>query len=342
VPRLTDATIRSQAPNTILWDSDLRGFGCRAGKSSKTFVVLVASGRRHKLGRYPTLSLAQARQKAKDKLAEIQLGADHRTIAFKELQARFLADRLGNVRDRTYESYTWLLGRIQLKGNAADITTRQITEATTDLAPSVKHHILAVLKMVFRYGIQNGLVKQNPAEHMTVRKSKSRSRVLTDDELKKVWHVCPGTAFGTVVKLLILTGQRRSEIEHISLDGDLATIPREYVKNDRPHTFPVGKTVQQLLAEPRTWGGWSKSKSDLDKASGVTNWTLHDLRRTFVTNMARIGTPLPVIERYINHVSGSFGGVVGVYQRHDYMDEMRDAAHRYEAHLQTLLTTPPT
>jgi integrase len=85
------------------------------------------------------------------------------------------------------------------------------------------------------------------------------------------------------------------------------------------------------------FNGWSKSKAALDKLSGVTGWTLHDLRRTYATNMARLGVQLPVIERLLNHVSGSFAGVVGIYQHHSFMPEMRNAVERYEQWLAALI-----
>jgi integrase len=85
------------------------------------------------------------------------------------------------------------------------------------------------------------------------------------------------------------------------------------------------------------FNGWSKAKAQLDQLSGVHNWTLHDLRRSYATNMARLGVPLHVIERLLNHVSGSFGGIVSVYRKHQYMDEMREAVHKYENWLKNLL-----
>jgi integrase len=96
------------------------------------------------------------------------------------------------------------------------------------------------------------------------------------------------------VRLLLLTGQRRGEIAHISLEGDEATIPGEYTKNGRPHFFPVGALSQDLLAKPRIWGGWGKSKARLELACGVKNWSIHDLRRTFSTFHAELGTPAHV------------------------------------------------
>jgi integrase len=85
------------------------------------------------------------------------------------------------------------------------------------------------------------------------------------------------------------------------------------------------------------FSGWSTSKAALDKLSGVSGWTLHDLRRTFATNLAALGTPIHVTERLLNHVSGTQSGIVAVYQRHSYMPEMRKAVEAWERHLCALL-----
>ncbi len=75
--------------------------------------------------------------------------------------------------------------------------------------------------------------------------------------------------------------------------------------------------------------GWSKAKATLDAASGVADWRLHDIRRTVASGMAALGIALPVVEKILNHTSGSFGGVAGVYQRHDFAGEKRDALDKW-------------
>jgi integrase len=79
--------------------------------------------------------------------------------------------------------------------------------------------------------------------------------------------------------------------------------------------------------------GWSKAKAAFDRDCGVTGWTLHDLRRTFATNLQRLGVQLEVTENLLNHVSGTRAGIVGVYQRHLWADEKREAICRFEAYL---------
>jgi integrase len=185
----------------------------------------------------------------------------------------------------------------------------------------------------------------------------ARERVLTDHELVKVWNAAAeiGYPFGTIVQLLILTGQRRGEIANLRWDwinGDLITLPKEIVKNNRTHTFPVGRLALRLIENtPRftdllfpargndtaPFSGWSKSKPRLDKLSDVAAYTLHDCRRTFAVGLQRCGVNVEVIETLLNHKSGVFRGIVGVYQRHDFIDEMRAGVSAWEARLASLL-----
>jgi integrase len=156
------------------------------------------------------------------------------------------------------------------------------------------------------------------------------------------------------VQLLILTGQRAGEIAALRwewIGEDTLTFPAEITKNGRATTTPTGTVTRQIIAEVPRLGvllfpargytdkpfrGFGTSKLSLDKC-GVEAFTHHDLRRTFATNMAKLGVRLEVTEKLLNHVSGSLGGIVGVYQRHDFKDEMREAVTKWEAHLLTLL-----
>jgi integrase len=189
-------------------------------------------------------------------------------------------------------------------------------------------------------------------------KSESRSRILTDDELVKVWNAGEGM-FGDIVRLCILTGQRRSEIAQLTADmieGDCVRFPPALTKNRREHLFPIGTIAQALIAqlptegylfparrmsrEPTTvYNAWTKDKAVLDKASGATGWVLHDLRRTLVSSWAALGIRIEVTEKYINHISGTHGGIVGIYQRHTFLPEMREAVEKWEGHLSRLTGT---
>ena len=155
------------------------------------------------------------------------------------------------------------------------------------------------------------------------------------------------------MRLLILTGQRRGEITQLTgamVGKDTITLPAWLAKNSRQHTFPLGCMANAFLTPRRPsdalffpalgkttpFNGWSKCKPKLEKRCGVYDWTLHDLRRTFASGLASIGVQLPVIERLLNHISGSFGGIVGVYQHYDFFPEMQDAITLWEEHIHKL------
>ena len=167
-----------------------------------------------------------------------------------------------------------------------------------------------------------------------------------------------GSTFATIVELLLLTGQRRGEIaglrhEWIDWDKRTITIPAAITKNKRVHRIPFGDQVETLLRKGKSKGvlfpgrgtntpfdGWSKCKPKFDEDCPLPHWTLHDLRRTFATNLAALGVPVHVTEKALNHVSGTTGGIVAVYQRHTYEKEIREAMELWERSITDLLETP--
>jgi integrase len=189
---------------------------------------------------------------------------------------------------------------------------------------------------------------------------RARERVLTDAEIPLFWEATDkiGQPFAPALKLLLLTGARRGEVAGMrkdELDDDRTrwTIPSSRTKNWRPNIVPLSPLARDILAEvPRVAGdyvftttgrspisGWSKCKRGLDKAMGkdVKPWTLHDLRRTAASGMSRLGVRSEVIERALNHVSGSFRGVAGVYQRDTLSEEVKTALERWGQHVSGLV-----
>jgi integrase len=191
--------------------------------------------------------------------------------------------------------------------------------------------------------------------------SPARDRVLTDDELAAIWRAAEATpgSFGRLVQLLILTGQRREEVAQmawpeITPDRQTWTIPGSRTKNGKPHLVPLSEMARGLLpAEPDAaerdtdlvfpgqrgtpFSGWSKSKAQIDKDSGVTGWRIHDLRRTLATGLQALGVRLEVTEAVLNHISGSRAGIVGVYQRHEWAAEKRAALDAWAERVRGML-----
>jgi integrase len=372
---LTELMLKAAKPpehgTAMLWDGALKHFGVRVSQGgAKSFVILTGSGRRQTIGRFPTLSLSVARTRAKELLAEYTLGKTRpRAVAFNDVLVGFLEACEQKNRPRTVRDYRRLLSRHIDFGrkNLSEITRHDISRKLDRLkdTPSEQNHATAAAKIFFAWAHRHGYIDRNPCEGLVTVKRLSRERVLSDDELRAVLKTAlDGTSpFSHIVALLILTGQRRGEIaslrwEWINLTDRTITLPATVTKNKRTHTFPYGDMVAELLERiPRqgdylfpaareqvkgksatVFNGWGKPKEAFDELCQVSDWQLHDIRRTFATNLAALGVAPHVTERLLNHVSGTISGVAAIYNRFRYADEMRDAIQRWENRLARLLS----
>ena len=188
-------------------------------------------------------------------------------------------------------------------------------------------------------------------------KEVARDRVLTDPELAQVILAARtmGGPYGGIVELLALTGQRREEVagstwDEFDLDQRIWTLPKARTKNAKQHTVHLSAQAIAVLKRMKKQGPFvfsvhgttpfrkfSRAKRELDDMSGVKDWRLHDLRRTCVSGMARLGIPPHVADKILNHQSGTISGVAAVYQRHDFLDERKGALERWGAHVGQLL-----
>jgi integrase len=205
------------------------------------------------------------------------------------------------------------------------------------------------LSTMFNWAIREGYdLVANPVTGTNRTKGiPSRTRVLSNEELRSVWRACRDNSFGRVVRLLILTGQRRNEVAHMTWDevvGDVWTIPASRTKNKRTHVVPLSPLALSLLPshgadspQVRIFKAveWTKWKASLDVS--IPHWTLHDLRRTAATGMADLGVLPHIVEAVLNHVSGHKSGVAGIYNRARYADEVRDALTRWSVHVAALV-----
>lgn len=365
---LTDISLRNLKPaagrQVTYFDKSLKGFGVRVGSEAMTYVLVYGPNRtRVKLGEVGILKLAEARAKARTILAERQLGVyrPKGQETYERALVAFLEAAKAKNRDRTVRDYTRLLSRHGFGAEKlSDISPRDVQKKLDALAgtPGEQAHAQTALKIFFAFCVRRHFVDQSPMLRVEPpSRQTSRSRVLTDQELVAVWHACAGM-FGDIVRLCILTGQRRSEIAQLRTDmieDDCIRLPPTLTKNKRQHLFPIGKLAQEIIATlPKTgnlfparrrgrkgsatvFNSWTKDKADLDAKSGVTGWVLHDLRRTLVSAWAALGIRQEVTEKYINHVSGTQAGIVAVYQRHTFLPEMREAVERWERHLTSLI-----
>jgi integrase len=201
----------------------------------------------------------------------------------------------------------------------------------------------------FRSPIVRGMARTRPQE-------RARSRTLSDGELRAVWQAAGTTveAFGAFVRFLLFTGARRSEAAGMTWDelnsGDW-TLPSARNKTKVDLVRPLSKAALAVLPE-RIEGcdlvfttdgrtpisGFSKFKRSLDIASKVTDWTLHDLRRTARSLMSRGGVPSDHAERALGHV---MPGVRGTYDRHEYHDEKGRAFGALASQIERILNPAP-
>jgi integrase len=325
-------------------------------------------------------SLATARRLAQDALdkvaeghdpaAEKQAATDPGGDLFSAVTEQFIQRHArANTRiSSARQTERWLAKEVLPKwGNKPiqDITKRHVLDLLDGIVDRggglSANRVLAVTRKLFNWAVQRGIVSISPVAGIKPLLSEpSRDRVVSDDEIRWLWLACDRLAypFGAMVKLLLLTGQRRTEVAgmtfaELDLDKSIWTIPGGRTKNDESHEVPLSDAALRVIASlPRIKSnkgylfttnaeshvsGYSAAKRQVDKTMldiaregggadvDIPRWTLHDLRRTTASGMARLGIALPVIEKVLNHSSGSFAGIVGVYQRHHFADEKRTA-----------------
>lgn len=324
---LTDIAIRKLTPpdkgQLKVWDTNLPGFGLLVGKRTKTFLVVYGQERRNlTIGRYPQISLREARETAKGIL--LAKPEKTRSQSLTELVTAFLEDCRLRLRPSSVRRY-----EVVLK-NAPDIPLVEVSKSLATTA----HEVMAY-KVMFNWACRMELADKNPFQYSKTTIN-HRHRVLSDEEISAVWNYEDGT-FSDVVKLLLLTGQRRGQIVSIEpswIEGDTINFPSSIMKSKRPHTIPFGQLTEQYL-RPLRFNGWGKSKARMDKAIGVTDWVLHDLRRYYSTTMAKLGVPLHITEHLLDHRT-STSGVQAVYMRYGFLPEMREAVSQFERHIASI------
>jgi integrase len=290
-----------------------------------------------------------------------------RLLGFKPSTLEPMADGLAQrwrdklVSEITADDIHDLVDEIRTKGTPG----LKVRTAVSDSAARVA---LLRYSKFFSWAVQQRLATANPTAGVwRPAVGPARERVLSDAEIKWLWRAAGdlGEPFGPVLRLLLLTGQRRGEVGGMrwdELDGDVWNLPASRTKNKRPHVVPLSRQAQELIASVhRVAGaghvfttdgeshaaGWSKIKRRLDErmlelARGdgaiIPPWVLHDIRRSVATGLQRLGIRLEVTETVLNHQGGSRGGIVGVYQKYQYGDEKRAALDLWSTHVEKIIS----
>jgi integrase len=386
--KLTKANVAKLRPpegrdEAIFWDDDLRRFGLRVRAGGKrTWVIQYRVGRQQRrltLGDASAMNADLARDEAKRKLARVDLGHDiqaeksearaRQHVTFAYVVGIYLDHYASRHRAKTIAETKRYLTRHFAQFSATPIdrierkhVSARVREIATESGTTAAARARAALSSLFSWSVREGIAVNNPVIGTNGRgEPTARSRVLSADEIAKIWRACRDDDYGRILKLLILTGQRRQEIGGLrrgELDLERAEIrlPPERTKNARPHTVPLSPPALEILNQvPRRedrellfgsgtagFNGWAAAKAKLDERVATSSmklpgWTVHDVRRSVATGMADLGVQPHVIEAALNHVSGSKRGVAGTYNRSKYEREVRQALALWGEHVEALV-----
>src|ERR1700724_415683 len=357
--------LKAASKDTVYWDAGLPGFGVKvAPPSRKVFVVLYRIGgagsrlRKYTIGPYGRVTLQMARAEAQKVLAARLEGRDPATEK-RESKRRMTADRVDDLTEvfivqhvsktRKAAEISRLLRRevVSRWGNRCvhAIGKRDIVELASEIAqrgtPMAANTLLKVIKTFLNWCVGRAVIDASPAEGVPLPgKEVARDRVLTNNELASVIRAAR---------------QRREEVaqmvgDEIDFNSRTWTLPGSRTKNGKPHIVHLSEACIKLIKRASRLGSYvfsisgvkpfqnyTNAKRALDELSGVTGWRLHDLRRTCVSGMARLGVPPHVADKILNHQSGTISGVAAVYQRHHFLAERKLALERWGQYIETLV-----
>jgi integrase len=395
VARIDKRALEKIGLGEIVWDTEVKGFGIRRHTTEAVFYLVRCrcNGRQtfKRIGRHGAigpeglpLTPDTARNEAQRLLglvtSDTNPQAKQRRPAetFRAEVERYLAKRRETMKPRAYEEiqrhlmkhakpmHCFRLAEIDRRALAV-----RLDEIETENGPAARNRVRSSLSAFFTWAVKEGLLDANPISGTAkAEEGGGRERVLTPAELAEVWAALPQDHFADIVRLLILTGQRREEIgairwSEVHLKEGLVSLPPERTKNKCQHEFVLSPQAKAILErQPRRYSrdlifgvgkggfsGWSGCKDRLDQAilarrketnpeaKPMPDWVLHDLRRTAATCMAELGVLPHIVEGILNHVGGHKAGVAGGYDRARYLPEMREALVTWANHIEAI-TSP--
>lgn len=344
---------------------------------------LDGNARRLTIGSYPAYSLAEAREKAAQAEQDVKKGIDPGLKKKEEKARRKTAPTFADLLDEFWEMELQfapsgkerkrLVEKDVLKGwgkRKVRIITRRdavlLLDRVRRRAPITANRVQGVLVRMFNFASERGIIEFSPLTGMRRGKETSRSRVLTDAEIKALWNsldlertdIDIYRLTKLALKVILLTGQRPGEVTGMTwaeIKGDVWTIPEERTKNGEENRIPICPMLAEVIEQAKVYSGDSLYvfRSSYKGSAPVTvralanairrhsmemgideRFTPHDLRRTLRTRFAEIGISDIVAERVLGH---KLQGVLGIYNRHGYDTEKRQALTLWEKRLREIL-----
>jgi integrase len=386
VSKITIRTVEGLKPDSRVYDTVVQGFGVRRQKDGAYYYLRFRrNGVQYmrSIGRHGSPWTPDTARSEAQKLLGIAVGGDDpfakplATESFGHEAARYLERKRQAMKPRAFEeverhltNHAAPLYKLRLAEIDRRIIAQHLGEIETSRGPVARNRVRSSLSALFSWAVTEGLLEVNPVQGTAkLDEGGSRERTLTPAELRELWSALddePNAQFADIVRLLLLTGQRRDEIGHLrwsEIDQGLIVLPPGRTKNSRQHEVPLSRQARAILErQPKRKGrdfifgigelgfsGWSDCKARIDqallatrrkrnrKAKAMGDWRLHDLRRTCATGMAELGILPHVIETTLNHVSGHKAGVAGVYNRSKMTDAVREGLQSWADHLERIV-----
>ncbi len=383
---LTTKSLDAMPPATTkryeVRDQKVNGLHVRVSTTgAKVFYTMVRpSGqrRRVKIGPYPVVSLADARRKAMEIARDVELGEFDKTPDVPVETTPTLGEAIpefielyAKPRNKDWKRTESVLHKFDgLKNRPIDQIKRQdVNKVLDDIidngTPYRANRALSAIKKLMNWYIMRGDIETSPVALLRPPTLEvPRDRVLNDDEICRIWQHSnvEGYPFGPFLKLLMMTGQRRTEVSamrwsELNLDDGIWELPASRVKNGRLHIVPLPPQAVDILRSLHRFldsdfvftttgrsaiSGFGRLKERIDAAmpDGTPDWRFHDLRRTASTGMAKLGVLPHVIDAVTNHKSGVVSGVGATYNRYTYFDEKREALELWSENLTQLTNSP--
>ncbi len=358
------------------FDQGERGFGIRAsvGGTKTWFVKYVYHGRQRRmtLAQYPAVRLAQARKTALNVKNDVAKGidpatkkqADRAAPTLKELADEYL-ERHAKKRKRSWREDERIINTYLKEWHdrkAGDISRREVISLLDDIAdraPVQANRVLSLLRKLYNFGLIRERVEANPAHKVPAPGTEvERDRIYEADEMRKLWETFQG-ATGDIYKLILITGQRQSEVagmrwDELDFDDASWTVPGERMKSKRVHLVPLSSIALEVLRNvPRvsdkhvfpsptrpdqSIANLGKAAKRIKQQSGIADFRSHDLRRTCGSNITKRGFSRFIMDRVLGHLEP---GVGARYDRHDYLKEKRAALRSWGRRLQEIISGEP-